>query len=310
MKFNKLFILLLLMALISFSCEKDGGTEPNIVTDQQALEEIVANDDALKSYDANFDEETARNFTKTETQIYPIRVGRRVILLSRDLNTTFNGTTATGVLTSVYSGTLYIAASYNAAQPGDTTEIDTLIQKTFTTTVTRILKFTKIANTNNPRLNWKLTQISLPEGQTATTPINITKIVVNLPGGDSIVVTDPNNYFLSRDSSLSNPIPIFGLGQSVPVKVELTSTSSDTDFVTLSWGAVWNNKLHRAKKRFILKSSSFNGGLYYKTYEQVFFVNQIRGFKHAIIDAMQRSVIFDDAVPVQHNVWGIPYLVR
>ncbi|MBN1637765.1 MAG: hypothetical protein JW866_02270 [Ignavibacteriales bacterium] len=308
-KVAKFAILLTLIVILFSGCEKNDGTEPEDVTDEQALEELVANDDVLKSYDVNFNEEAAMNFAKTETAIYPIRVGRRVTLVSRNLNVTFSGDSASGLLTSVYNGTLYIAASYNAAAPGDTSEIDTLIQKGFSTTVTRNLKFKKVANTNKPKLNWRLTAISLPEGQTSITPINLTKLVVGLPNGDSIVVTNPNNYYLTRDTS-SHSIPIFGVNQNVKVRIELTSTRSDTDFVTLTWGAAFGYTMHRAKKRFDLISSTLSGGLYYKVYEQTYTTNYRRGFKHAIFDAIQRPVILDDAVPVQHNAWGIPYIVK
>ncbi|MBN2570961.1 MAG: hypothetical protein JXA68_02425 [Ignavibacteriales bacterium] len=309
-KLVKTLIIIALIAILFSGCEKNDGTEPDEVTNQQALEELVTNDDVLKSYDVNFNEETAMNFAKTETAIYPIRVGRRVTLVSRNLNITFSGDSASGLLTSVYDGILYIAASYNSAAPGDTSEIDTIIQKPFTTTVTRNLKFKKIANTSNPKLNWRLTEVSLPEGQTATTPINITKLVVGLSGGDSLVVTNPNTYYFKRDTSLAHTIPIFGVNQNVKVKIELTSTRSDTDFVTLTWGASYGYTMHRAKKRFVLKSSTLSGGLYYKVYEQTYTTNYRKGFKHAIFDAVQRPVILDDAVSVQHNAWGIPYVVK
>ena len=62
-------------------------------------------------------------------------------LVNRNLNITFEGDTAYGVLTKTFDGTLFIKGSYdpNATNP------DTLIKKVFSATVTRNIVFIKIA---------------------------------------------------------------------------------------------------------------------------------------------------------------------
>ena len=91
--------------------------------------------------------------------------------------------------------------------------------------------------------------------------------------------------------------------------MELTSAYADTDFVTLTFGAD-RFGMHRTKKKFELISSTQNGNVYDKVYEQTYRTHQYVGFYHAIINAMPKQVVFDDATPVEMESWGVPYFVR
>jgi hypothetical protein len=93
------------------------------------------------------------------------------------------------------------------------------------------------------------------------------------------------------------------------LQVELTSAYSDTDFVTLTFGAD-RFGYHRIKKRFELISSTPNGNFFDKVYEQTYTTNQYPGFFHAIINAMPQQVVYDDATPVEMESWGVPYFIK
>ena len=246
------------------------------------------------------------SFAKVNTDIHPFRVGHKVRLVNKNLNVEFQGDSAIGTLTKTYEGVLLIAAAYSdtSSQP------DTIIQKPFTTTVTRKLIFVKVANTAKPLLNWKLAAISLPEGGTGSTNINIQKVTVSISGQDDLVIENPNEYFLSRWKKWWRAIPVLQLNQPVKVQVEVKSAYADTDFVTLTYGADLRGS-HRAKKKFELVSSTPDGnGFYTKVYEQTYTANPYRGFFHAIINAFPDQVIFNDAAPVETSMWGIPYIVK
>jgi hypothetical protein len=299
----------LAMAALFIRCQNEmviepGDTEPT--TDQEALEKIVDEDSSLSSFDYNYDEEGLMDFLgKVNTAIYPFKVGHKMRLVNRNLSINYQDSIAYGTLTKTFEGLLLIAASFdsNATQP------DTVIEKTFTAVVTRELIFKKVANTPYPMRNWVIAAISLPEGGTQSPNIDLQKLTIFLPNGDTLVVDEPNEYFLRRGWGWWRQVPIIGRGESVQLRVELFSMYEEDDFVTLTFGANrWVR--HRAKKLFELVSSTPNGNGWDKVYEQTYTTHQWPGFYHAVINAMPRQVVFDDATPVESEAWGIPYFVH
>ena len=250
------FFALLVVALF-VRCQDDvvnpDDNEPT--TDKAAMEKIVDEDSSLTSFDYNYDEEGVMDFLgKVNTAIYPFIVGQKMRLVNRTLSIDVQDTIAYGTLTKTFEGTLLIAASYDS----NATEPDTLIQKSFTAVVTRNLIFKKINNTPYPRRNWILAAISLPEGGTQSPNIDINKMLIFLPNGDTLTIDSPNNYYLRRGWGWWHNIPILGYEDSVKVRVELFSNYQEDDFVTLTWGANRWIK-HRVKRLFELVSSTPNG---------------------------------------------------
>ena len=306
------FIPLLVLGIILFfaGCQDEMVVEPQDsepTTDQAAMEKLVDQDSSLTSFEANYNEDGLMDIlAKVQENIYPFRVGHKMRLVNRNLNINFvNDSMATGTLTKTFEGVLFIAASYdsNSVLP------DTVIEKPFTSVVTRNLIFRKIANTDQPFRNWIIAAISLPEGGTQSPNIDITKVTVFLPSGDTLVVDSPNEYYLRLHWGWWRNIPFLRCGESVTVRVELFSAYEEDDFVTLTYGA---NRYghHRAKRRFELVSSTAIAGGFEKVYEQTYTTNQYPGHYHAIINAMPRQVIYDDSTPVEMESWGIPYLVH
>lgn len=309
---KRFFIPLLLLALMAFfaGCQDEMTVEPGDTgeptTVQGALELLVDQDSSLTSFEANYNEGGLMDFLgKTEEAIYPFRVGHRVRLVNRNLSIAFEDSLAFGTLTNTFEGVLFIAASYNP----NATEPDTIIQKPFTSVITRNLIFKKIANTDFPFRNWILVAVSLPEGGTQSPNIDITKLTVFLPDGEILVVESPNEYFLRRWDHWWRRIPILRIGDSVLLRVELFSAYEEEDIVTLTYGADRRGN-HRAKKLFELISSTPVDDGFEKVYEQTYTTHQFPGHYHAIINAVPRQVIFDDSTPVEAETWGMPYFVR
>lgn len=288
---------------------KESSVEPDAnepTTDQEAMLKLADEDSAIASFEPNYNEEDAMSFLgKTQTEIYPFKVGHRVRMVNRNLSVDFVGDTAYGTLTSTFEGTLIIAASYDpsAGQP------DTVVKKPFTSVITRKIIFVKAANSPFPYRNWKIAAISLPEGGVLSSNINIKKLTAFLPNGDTLVINSPNEYFLSRGFGWWRQLPIIAKNQIVKIQMDVYSAYADTDFVTLTYGADLKG-FHRAKKRFELVSSVPSGNGFDKVYEQTFTTHQFVGHYHAIINALPRQVIFDDATPVESETWGVPYFIR
>jgi hypothetical protein len=302
------FSFLLLAGCKDSVMETEDDTEPT--TDKEAMERIVDEDSSLSSFNEVYNEEDLADFGlgKIQEPIYPFKVWHRVHLVNRNLNITFEGDTAYGVLTKTFEGTLFIAASYDSAA----VEPDTIIQKVFTATVTRNLIFVKVANTPRPLLNWKLVAVSLPEGGVLSENIDIRKLSIFLPGGDTLVINSPNDYYLIRHRGWFGwwrDIPAIPQLDSVLVRVEIFSAYEDQDFVTVTFG---RNKFggQKHKRLFNFISQTPVSGGFEKVYEQEFRTHTIPGFFHAVINAFPRDVIFDDKTAVESSMWGIPYYVR
>ena len=293
---------------IFVGCQDESTIQTATGTDHDALVKLVDEDSALVSFEPNYNEGEDPGLGKISTQVYPFKVGQKMRLISRTLNVEFVGDTAYGVLTKNFEGVLYIKGSYdsNAVAP------DTLISKAFSATVKRNIVFIRIGNSENPELNWRIAAISLPEGGTQSPNIDIVKLTAYLPGGDTLVINSPNDYYLVRHWGYWwrwHHIPVVQRNHDVTLRVELNSAYADTDFVTLTFGADRIN-LIRTKKKFDLVSSNFNGQYYEKVYEQTYRPMQLTGFYHVIVNAMPKQVVYDDATPVEEESWGVPYFVR
>ena len=297
--------------LLTACAEKSTIVDPANSSDYEQLEKLVAEDEVLQSFEPNYNEEEAMDIATSglAKTIFPVKVGQKMHLIAFDKNFDIQGDTAYGEITKIFDGTLFIAASFDEFALGDSNIVDTLITKTFTTTVKRFVVFVK-GNPLFPERDWRILSTSLPNGGTDTENISIKKVTVVLPDGSEIIVEDPDTYFLTRESGLRDQLPIINRGGNVLVRVEISSVYEDDDFVTLTHGAMKNDRIHREKRRFALISSELDGGVYTKVYENVWRVNRFPGIKYAIINVIPHQVIFDDSTPVETNSWGIPYIVK
>ncbi len=305
---NLLSIIALSVIVLLVGCNNSptGPDSSQSTTDQQAMLKTIESDSAISSFESNYNEESAMTILgKAATTIYPVKVGQKMRLVSRNFTYNIVGDTAYGTYTTTFEGVLFIAASYDSVSYPP----DSLIQKPFTSVITRKIIFVTSGDTIHPYLKWRIAAISLPEGGTLNSNISITKVTAYMPNGDTLAVTDPNNYFLSRGFGWWRKIPRLNRHEPVKVRVELTSAYADTDFVTLTHGCDPHG-LHREKNRFYLVSSTQTGNGYDKVYEQTFETHQWPGYFHAVINATPRQVVTDDSTPVESNTWGIPYIVK
>jgi len=287
----------------------DNEGNPQILSDKTAIEQIAREDSSLLSFETNYDEEGGLDFSfgKIQTKIFPVRVVRKITNVDRVYLTDIVGDTSYVTATYSFTGNLFIAASYDSVSLGDSINVDTIIVKPFTSVITRKLIFVRVANTQNPRLNWRLIAISLPAGGTATPNIAIQKLTMLFPN-DTLVITSPNDYFLSRGLGRMNQIPGIGRNQRLTIYAEIFSSYNAEDFVTLTFGADIRG-LHRVKRKFILDSITPSGNGYLKVYKLTFSTLTFTGHSHAVISAIPNHVVFDDQTSVESKTWGFPYFV-
>lgn len=186
---------ILLFALLFVGCNDNSLiTEPESeLSVKAALEKITYEDEAVNSFEPNFNEEDAMNILGSglAKSIYPLRVGQVIHLVERDLQIEYGADTALGTLTKRFEGELLILGALQ-----DSTNVpDTLVKKPFTTVMTRKIKYERVDSTGDNLVDWKIIGMSLPEAGTSTDNIAITKITLTTHEGNSITITSPNDFF-------------------------------------------------------------------------------------------------------------------
>ncbi len=285
------------------------NTANSISTDKSAITEAVQSDSLLNSFESNYNEEGSLDyFAKTSTEIVPYKVWQRVKLVDRYVDVSVNGDTAYAHITNTFDGTLFILASNDTAS----SRPDTVVKKPFTSVITRNVVLTRDTDTSKNYRKWRISAVSLPMGGTQLTDISIKKLTVFLPNGDSLVVNNPNDYYLVRNWKQWwrwHNVPVIQMNSEIKIRVELTSNYPENDYVSLTFGAD-RFGFNRSKKLFNLVQSQENGGVYYKVYEQSFRSKLYAGYFHAIINAIPKQVVVNDSAPVSLDTWGVPYFVK
>ncbi len=296
---------------------KNAPTDPGAIeatTNTQAMLKLAESDSAVSSFQPNYDEEGAMGVLTSDLglNIYPIKVGQKLRLVSKNFTYTTSGDTAYGKYTQTFEGVLFIAASSSP----DSSRRDTVIQKPFTSVVTRNIIFVRTGNTNLPVMNWKIVAVSLPQGGTAISNVNISQVTVFLASGDTLIVNNPNDYYMYRENEGHKnkykwwkDIPEINEGSPVTIQVKVNSAYADTDFVTLTHGADFRG-YHREKMKFNLISSAPSANGYTKIYQQTFTTEHSEGYFHAVINAYSKQEINDNTSPVEISSWGVPYYVK
>jgi hypothetical protein len=299
----------------------DEETAPvGVTNEEQAMTYYAKGDEFVTNDEVTFSDQEVQpfdygTFGKIDAAVTPVRWGRFISSVTRTVTTTVQpgDTIAVAKIEKTIVGTLKIRALTGA---GDTVTIE----KPYTNSATRNVIFKRVDSSRARYwLNWKPVATSLVQGGTIApnNTLTITKLVVNLPSGDTVTVTDPTGYFLRyRWLKLfkggKTDVPELTGGQAVKLAVTVVSASADTDLVALRLG--FDNG-HQKRVRLALASQVNNGD---GTYTRVFEVSRTspvymhfhRGAFHLGIEAATKATLFDDAAPYIVSWWGLPYRVN
>ena len=243
---------------------------------------------------------------KTASPILPVVWGRRITQFSRTVDfQDQNDTVVVATITYSISGNVIIAAIDSI---GDTTA--TILTKPFSETTSRNVKFVRIDRTSIPRNNWRMREISAVKGGTTNSLLVINQMEAIL-GQDTVIVTDPNDYYFRLPPFLGRTIPEITTSTPTTVRLTVTSTDPDTDFVMLHRPfALLGSVLHPLHTRMTMVSEVNNGdGTYTRVYEKSWDTH-ISGWHHFFVSGITRSSLFDDSASWATVLWGFPYRVQ
>lgn len=325
-----LILNLAIISLLVVACDEHSLiSEPESQSSlKAALQKITYSDEALNSFEPNYNEEQAMSLLSSQLgkTIYPIKVGQAMKLVDRDLQIEYGVDTALGLLTQKFEGELIILGSF--IEKNSRLIPDTLIKKPFSTVITRKIKYAKVDSTGDNLVDWKIIGSSLPAGGTETNNIEITKLTLTTLDGKSVTITSPNDFFFdfgrrnfmvnnqsmnghgNQKNRMNDMMPFFGRKQPVTITVEVRSKYEKPDFLTITHGAMISNRMNRAKEKFELKDTQFDGTYYIRTYEKTWLTHLFPGFMHAVINLLPDNVLTDSDFTVEEKTWGVPYAIK
>jgi hypothetical protein len=307
----KKFVLFGLMAVLAAvilisGCDKaTGPDEAFTASDQEAMKSQIEGDPLFTSDNMTLNDQDPQTLGKTATPILPRAWGRRITSASR--THTFERISDELVIVTVkhtISGEVKIAAKYTPQDTGVT-----IISKPFTEETTRKIKF--VPRQGNVGARWRPSEVSAVKGGSVNPQAILTfnQMVVYV-GPDTLVINDPNEYFLKLPTFIGRQMPTLGTGAPITVRLTLTSTESDTDFVFLHRPFMWLNAstFRPAHARMTMISQS-GSGPYTRTYE-ISWSSHIQGRHHFFVSGITRNSLFDDVAPWATQLWGVPYIVQ
>lgn len=297
-----------LVAASFVGCADNDVAGPSEASNIQAAAEIIAADDFFTS-DLNYLDDGDVSLGKVDTAIIPRVWGRKIDRTSLQRNvvtTVLNDTTMESVVTHTFTGTFWI----RARMQGDTT-VRTYL-KPFTEQTVRRVVLSKVANTAEPRRNWRISEVSAMEGGTISSPqVNIDNVTFFI-GTDTLSISDPLAYAMR----LGRPLRLGGMPELPPTfnddfRVRVTITSSDTGNFVSAHRPYWTLATgwrYRAPMQLVSFTDNGNGtvtNVYEHSWRGVW-----SGRHHLMISAVTQSSLFDNVAPFSSEIWGIPFLVQ
>ena len=199
---------------------------------------------------------------------------------------------------------------------GDSVSIDTVVRKPFTETITRKVRFVRIARNNDPFRNWFPVAVTLSLGQTSGgNAFSIDSVQLALRhAGVTATYSDPLNTWLQLWHRNAE-VPSFLKGDSVLVRVTLTSSDSVPEISALRHG-IAGGRPERRRLKMKLVSSTPVGNEYVRVYERTFKTSMAGGRMmwgerfNLVVDVLSHGSIWSMSDPFSNVFWGIPYVVR
>ncbi|HYQ87482.1 MAG TPA: hypothetical protein VES59_09595 [Bacteroidota bacterium] len=333
-------VAVLFAALVLGGCSKDpGGVQP-IPSDKEALQSAVTSIDSVADFSASdeltIDDNGMRSaeydgLAKIDASdlasvsavfadsVYPVRWGRHIfwhqVTRKYDIVISPGDSNALVTITKILPGEFWVGIGFKTA---DTVVIDTIIKKPFTEVVKRKVRFIRIARTGNPFRNWVPVAISMVLGKTRPDSLNhfsIASLEIERIGISDTTFTDPLQTWF-RLGLFRGSIPRFRVGDSIRVRVTVTSSDDSAEISHLRFGIAGDGGERRRTVMHLI-STSGGGGSFTRVYERIFVARLPRFLPigvlaarfNAVVDVLSYGSIYVNDAPFTNEFWGAPYIV-
>jgi len=240
-----------------------------------------------------------------------LRWGRRITSVNVNANITNSGDTMkTVIVTKTITGNYYILGIVNGQQ-------DTIV-KPYTQVLHRTAIFKRVNRTEHPRLNWRLYQVSMLDGNT-TLPQNSNDFVqmqlvqVYINGVLTYTFNGPDftqNMFTTRRFNGAG-IPLVHIGDNVRIVITVNSAEPEQDYVAWHWS---KNTFGFHREPFVMITQVPNGTGFTRTFEKSFsiFNGHLNGCTYnGYISASTHKSLYDDSPSeFSSDVIGFAYRIN
>ncbi len=309
-------VFVLVVGAVLIGCEKVVGPDDRLTeSDIATLKRLIDNDPlytndpvTLSDYDGSFPSRSM--LQKSATPIIPRAWARRVVNATRNVEfERESDTTVVATVTFDIDAEIKILAKYSQSDTAFT-----VITKPAKERTIKKIRFARVhspaSRPDTGRSGWRPLEVSAVEGGTVASSVTITKLEVTA-GGNTITITNPLNYFMQLNRGGQRSLVHIGQQQEITVRVTITSTESDTDWVSIHRPQAPMAKragfFRPAHHRMMLVSQTQTGAGYERVYEAKWSVF-LSGRTAFFVNALTRSSLYDDAAPYSSDVWGIPFV--
>jgi len=300
-RFMLMGLIIVVAALIWVGCSKDNDDQEANVTDQQALTDMMTNDQDIEGLDTWAGDDGGSGAGAFDDVITPLRWHRHAVRHLVSVHVEIQGDTlATVTRTHSFDGFLRVVT--------DTSDTGfSYVDKPMYNTLVRKAHAVRVGRTRYPRRNWRISEIT-PEVLASNTPNPHTiwptevRIYVETLFEPILMtqITDPLHAYFSRDS-----LPAFATQAQIIVRVTANRDSSALAFLH---PRVYQRVAH---PRFEMRDD----GIYPDEIagDGIFAASFNAGDRIAIhgvgLDLLDRGTLYDSMLPYDAGGWAIPYRV-
>ena len=312
-------LIFIIGAFLINGCNKNNATDPNAnISDDEYLQNVVTN-----GYSSGSDEDNVMTREHTDLDnggaVYdddnnpgdnPIdslkRWGRKITNVNINYSISGDDSIKTVLVTRTISG-VYIIRGWSGGS------FDS-INKPYTEVLKRNIVFKRVARFANPRLNWRVYQISNVDGgttspQVGSSQVQITKVEVYVSGQmtPKYVFNGPDfqNQLYTTILFGGTGIPSFVRGEHITVNIFTISQQQPVDYVAFHWA---RNSFGFHRIPFTLLSQTGNNRIYTKNF--TIYQNHPLGVFNAYFSANTHESLYDDDISkFASDFVGIPYKV-
>jgi hypothetical protein len=211
-----------------------------------------------------------------------------------------DGLVEASVVTS-FEGALKISAPYHLSRR----KRHAVLYKPFRETCVQKVFFRRVGNFTDPEKAWKLVAVSVGKGGTETSEVDIEAVQVR--GTDEIgyQIRVPLVQTFSLNGS-GVTAPLLATERETDVEVQLRSKEMEQSIVVLR--AAFDDT--EVRTQLLFRADAQQDAQFIQTYSGTCIVGKGRGYRSLVVEAVQRSSLFETGGSVCTSYWLFPVSIQ